>query len=167
MIGFIIGVFIGAFTFYLFSKSVFKGNTQSVEQTPKSTLEYRTPSVQEDYISETNVDIPVEILPNLYSLSISNISMKHHIQIESGKSSFDYVTFKFQFSYQLNGRREGKRRLIVTSYDSDGGVIEVKGEYDIFRFTEAGVDVMEVCFNKCDKSMPKKISVMVREGTKE
>ena len=165
--GFIIGVFVGAFLFYLFSKSVFKGNQQSVEQTLKSTSEYRIPSVQKDYVSETNIDIPVDILPNLYSLSISNISMKHHIQIESGKVSFDYVTFKFQFSYQLNGRREGKRRLIVTSYDSDGGVIEVKGEYDVFRFTEAGVDMMEVCFNQCDKSMPKKISIMVREGSKE
>ena len=167
MIGFIIGIFVGAFFCYLFSKSISKENQQLVEQTMESTSENRTPSVRKDYISETNVDIPVDILPNLYSLSISNISMKHYIRIENGKTSFDYVTFKFRFSYQLNGRREGKRRLIVTSYDSNGGIIEVNGEYDVFRFTEAGVDVMEVCFNKCDKSMPKKISIMVREGSKE
>lgn len=112
-------------------------------------------------IDELNT--PIEILPNLYSLSLSNVAIKHEVTYEKGVRKYDYVTLKCRVNYKLNGRNEGKRRIIFTSYDSNGGVQAIRGEYDVYRFTDAGCEIVEVCFNDCDKNFPARFSVSIQE----
>ena len=112
---------------------------------------------------ETLINIPIEIFPNLYSLECENISIKHHKTYKNGKINLNYITLKCVVRYALNGRKEGKRRFIFTSYDANGHIIESRGEYDAYRLTEAGCEILEACFNNCDKNFPHKISLLIRE----
>ena len=105
-----------------------------------------------------DIDIPIEILPNLYSLSLSNVALKHHIT-----KDFNYVTLKCKVNFRLNGRKEGKRKIIFTSYDKNDGVVEIKGDYEKYHFTEAGYEFVDVCFDGYDKTPIHKITVSVRE----
>ena len=111
-----------------------------------------------------DIDIPIEILPNLYSISLSNIALKHHRTYKNGKIDFDYVTLKCRVNYQLNGRKEGKRKLIFTSYDEKDGVIQIRGDYDKYHFTEAGHEFVEICFDDYGTAPVKRISVSVKEN---
>lgn len=115
-----------------------------------------TDSVVED------ISIPIEVLTNSYALRLSNVSLKHHLTYDNGKKTFDYVTLKCKVHYYLNGRKEGKRNLIFVSYDSDGGVLEIRGEYKKIHFAESGIEFVEICFNDPGASIAK-ISVSVRE----
>ena len=63
--------------------------------------------------SEVDIDIPIEILPNLYSLSVSNVSIKHRQTYKNGSKEYDSIAFKCRVNYSLNGRKEGKRYIIV------------------------------------------------------
>ena len=148
---FILGVFVGGVV-----AALIINNKSKNQPTPS------VPVVPE----ETTIRIPIEILPNLYSLELHDAVTTHHISVTSSQT-FNYVTLDFRFTYNLNGRKEGKRRLIITSYNTAGQILEIKGEFKPFVFTEAGTDVMQVCFNNCDKNMPAKITVLVREGAKD
>ncbi|MBP3387574.1 MAG: hypothetical protein J6L23_03460 [Clostridia bacterium] len=112
----------------------------------------------------TDLDIPIEILPNLYSLSVSNVAIKHHQTWEKGNKTFDYATLKCRVNYRLNGRKEGKRYIIVTSYDEKDGVLDVYGDYDKYHFTEAGNEFIEICFNYYDKHPVSKIGISIKES---
>lgn len=122
-------------------------------------------AASEEY-TEQDIDIPIEILPNLYSVSVSNVSMKRSITRENGKIKYDYVTLKCKVNYSLNGRKEGKRSFIFTGYDSKDGVVAVRGEYQQYLFTDAGHEFVDVCFPDYQKSPVEKISVSVRENVK-
>ena len=121
------------------------------------TASYSRPEKKEERIEE-DLDIPIEILPNLYSLSLSNIALKHHVS-----SGFNYVTLKCKVNFRLNGRKEGKRKIIFTSYDKNDGVVQIKGDYDKYHFTEAGFEFVDVCFDDYGNRPIYKISVSVRE----
>lgn len=114
----------------------------------------------------TDLDIPIEIKPNLYSLALDNVSIKHHLVYREGEVWLDYIALKSDITYSLNGRKEGARRLIFTSYDKKGEVIEVSGDYKSYVFTDAGCDTVEVSFDE-KMSKPSKISVSIREGKKD
>lgn len=124
---------------------------------PKPTPTYSTPEKKDEKLIE-DLDIPIEILPNLYSLSLSNIALKHHIT-----KDFNYVTLKCKVNFRLNGRKEGKRKIIFTSYDKSDAVVEIKGDYEKYHFTEAGYEFVDVCFDGYDKTPIHKITVSVRE----
>ena len=109
------------------------------------------------------IDIPIEIMPNLYSLELNHVTIKHHITYNDGKKDFDYVTLKCEARYQLNGHRAGKRSFIFTSFDSNGNIIDVCGEHKTYRLNESGYEVLEVCFDDCDRNMPHSINVSVRD----
>lgn len=111
-----------------------------------------------------DIDIPIEILPNLYSISLSNIALKHHRTYKDGKVDFDYVTLKCRVNYKLNGRKEGKKKIIFTSYDAKDGIIQIRGEYDKYHFTEVGYEFVEICFDDYGTTPVKKISVSVKEN---
>lgn len=128
------------------------------EQDTGSSQESKSERIAED------IDIPIEILPNLYSLSLSNLALKHHRTYKNGKIDFDYVTLKCRVNYQLNGRKEGKRKLIFTSYDEKDGVIQIRGDYDKYHFTEAGHEFVEICFDDYGTTPVKRISVSVKEN---
>ena len=124
--------------------------------------EYTTVAARRDHVT-SEPQIPLEILQNLYSLSVSNLSIKHHITYENGEKEFDYLTLKCKVNYTLNGRREGKRHLIFTSYDERGGVIDIRGESKKYHFTEAGYEFVEVCFDDFGNKPVSKISLSVKE----
>ena len=112
---------------------------------------------------EEDLDIPIEVLPNLYSLSISNVSLKHHQTYKDGKKEFDYVTLKCRVNYQLNGRKEGKRHIIFTSYDKKDRIVEVRGEHKKYYFTEAGYEFVEIGFDDYSNNPITKISISIKE----
>lgn len=138
------------------------GVDTSAEDEPAATTTAPPPSSDR---TVEDIDIPIEILPNLYSLSLSNVSLKHHVTSKNGKVEFNYVTLKCKVNYRLNGRKEGKRKIIFTSYDDKDGIIETRGNYDTYRFTEAGYEFVEVCFNDFGTYPFCKISVSVKENT--
>ena len=109
------------------------------------------------------IDIPVEIMPNLYSLELNHVTIKHHITYNNGKKDFDYVTLKCEAKYQLNGHRAGKRSFIFTSFDALGNIIDIYGSHKTYRLNESGYEVLEVCFDNCDRNMPHSINVSVRD----
>ena len=108
---------------------------------------------------EKDIYVPIQILPNEYNLSISNVSIKHVVS-DIGESHFDYVTLKCRVNYALNGKKAGKRKIIFVSYDGKEGVLEICGEYKDYRFTELGFDFVEICF---EKPSLKGISVYIKE----
>lgn len=110
-----------------------------------------------------DISIPIEVLPNLYAVRLSNVSLKHHLTYENGKKTFDYVTLKCKVNYYLNGRKEGKRHIIFTSYDSYDRIVEIKGEYDKYTFTEAGYEFVEVCFSDYGNNPVSKIGISIKE----
>lgn len=112
---------------------------------------------------EEDIDIPIEVLNNLYSISLSNVSIKHHQTYDEGELQFDYLVLRCRVNFRLNGRKEGKRYVIFTSYDDKDGVIEIKGELNKLHFTEAGFEFVEICFDDYDKNPVKKIAVSVKE----
>ena len=120
------------------------------------------PLKQNDRFVE-DLNIPVVILPNLYSLNISNLSLKHIRSRISERSVLDYVTLKCKVNYRLNGRKEGKRKIIFTSYNDKDEVVEIRGECDTYKFTEAGYEFVEASFDDYDKKPISKISISVKE----
>lgn len=110
-----------------------------------------------------DISIPIEVLPNLYAVRLSNVSLKHHLTYENGKKTFDYVTLKCKINYYLNGRKEGKRYIIFTSYDTQDRVIEIKGEHKKYTFTEAGSEFVEVCFSDYGNNPVSKIGISIKE----
>ena len=112
---------------------------------------------------EKEIEIPIEILPNLYSLGLSHVSLKRHLTVKNNKIEYDYVTLKCQFSYRLNGRKEGRRYVIFTGYDEKGGVVAVEGDVKPYCFTDAGHDFAEICFSDFTRYPVSKITVSVRE----
>jgi len=150
-----------------------KEGTNSCNTLLAKTLEeeqrYEEPKYEEKSYSssrderiEENIELPIDILPNLYSVSVSNVALKHHRTYKNGKIEFDYVTLKCKINYCLNGRKEGKRKFIFTSYDDRDGVLEIRGDYDKYHFTEAGYEFVEICF---DKPQLKRISISVKENS--
>lgn len=115
----------------------------------------------DDTIEEV-IDLPIEVLPNLYSVKLSNVSLKHHRMYKNGKIFLDYVTLKCKVNYSLNGRKEGKRLFIFTSYDDRDGVLEVRGNQEKYHFTEAGHEFVSICFNNPYLT---RISVSVKENS--
>ena len=113
--------------------------------------------------SEVDMDIPVEILPNLYSLRVSNVSIKRRQTYKNGSKEYDSIAFKCRVNYSLNGRKEGKRYIIVTTYDENGGVKDIRGEYDKHHFTEAGFEFIEWNFDDYDKYPISKIGISIKE----
>ena len=113
-----------------------------------------------DKMIEKDINIPIQILPNEYNLSISNVALKHIIS-DIGESHFDYVTLKCRVNYSLNGKKAGKRKIIFVSYDLKDGVLEICGENKDYRFTELGFDFVEICF---EKSSLTGISVYIKES---
>ena len=96
---------------------------------------------------EKDLNIPIQILPNEYNLSVSNVSVKHTVS-DVGELHFDYITLKCRVNYSLNGKKAGKRKIIFVSYDAKDGVLEICGEHKEYRFTELGFDFVELCFEK-------------------
>ena len=61
---------------------------------------------------EKDINIPIQILPNEYNLSISNVALKHIIS-DVGESHFDYVTLKCRVNYSLNGKKQENEKLFL------------------------------------------------------
>ena len=108
---------------------------------------------------EKDMNIPIQILPNEYNLSLSNVSIKHVVS-DVGESHFDYITLKCRVNYSLNEKKAGKRKIIFVSYDTSGGVLEICGDHTEYKFNELGFEFIEICF---EKPQPMGISVYVRE----
>lgn len=117
------------------------------------------PQKKEPFIR--NLDIPVEVLPNLYSLNISNVALKLH-GTYIANSYKEYVSLKCKVNYRLNGRKEGKRSIVFTSYNDKDEVLEMHGQFDTYKFTEAGYEFVETSFNY-DREPVSKISISVKE----
>lgn len=132
----------------------------------ENTFDNSAPSAEHNKYTKNseNIDIPIEILPNLYSLSLSNLSLKHNVTYKNSQKEFDYISLKCKVNYRLNQRKEGKRYIIFTSYDENDQVVEIRGDYEKYYFTEAGYEFVEVCFNEFDKYPIAKISVSVKEA---
>lgn len=109
--------------------------------------------------TEKDIYVPIQILPNEYNLSISNVSIKHVVS-DVGESHFDYVMLKCRVNYALNGKKPGKRKIIFVSFDGKDGVLEIRGDHIEYRFTELGFDFLEICFEKPSLTG---ISVYVKE----
>lgn len=110
-----------------------------------------------------DIEIPIEILLNLYSLSLSNIALKHHKTYINGLKKLDFVTLKCKINYSLNGQREGERKLLFVSYDAKDEVIVIVGGSEAYYLTKAGHEFVEVCFNDYVNNPVNKISVSVKE----
>ena len=136
----------------------------TAERTPKEAAEETSTTTKTHYHdTKEDINIPIEILPNLYSLSLSNVSIKLAKYYKDGVKTSETVYVKCRVNYSLNGRKEGKRYIIFTSYDDKDGVIEIKGDYDKYHFTAAGYEFVEAFFPNYDKYPIKKISISVKE----
>ena len=78
-------------------------------------------------------------------------------------SSREFIPGTHKINYYLNGRKEGKRYIIFTSYDTQDRVIEIKGEHKKYTFTEAGNEFVEVCFSDYGNNPVSKIGVSIKE----
>ena len=112
---------------------------------------------------EEPIDLPVDVLPNLYSLAVDQITLRHHQQFSGGRKEFDYVTLKCKVTYRLNGRKEGKRILLFTSYNERGEIEQIRGKHQKYHFTEAGSEFVEVCFDDFGNHPISRISISVKE----
>ena len=108
---------------------------------------------------EIDLDIPVQILPNEYSLSLENVSIKQIVK-DSANLHLDFVSLKCRINYSLNGKKAGKRKIVFVSYDSKGNVLEIRGDHIEYQFNELGFDFTEICF---EKPLLTGISVYVKE----
>ena len=112
---------------------------------------------------EEPIDLPVDVLPNLYSLAVDQITLRHHQQFSGGRKEFDYVTLKCKVTYRLNGRKEGKRILLFTSYNERGEIEQIRGTHKKYHFTEAGFEFVEVCFDDFGNHPIRRITISVKE----
>lgn len=110
------------------------------------------------------IEIPIEILPNLYSVNLSNISLKYHVTRAKGKVESDYVTLKCKVNYALNGRPEGKRGFTFVSYGENDEMLDKRGDDELYQFTDAGHEFISVTFDGYAINPIKKISISVREA---
>ena len=112
---------------------------------------------------EEPIDLPVDVLPNLYSLAVDQVTLRHHQQFSGGRKEFDYVTLKCKVTYRLNGRKEGKRILLFTSYNERGEIEQIRGTHKKYHFTEAGFEFVEVCFDDFGNHPIRRITISVKE----
>ncbi|MBR4867515.1 MAG: hypothetical protein IKU10_00005, partial [Clostridia bacterium] len=110
----------------------------SCESDPTIETPSSSPPERKEASSVRDVKIPVEVLENLYSLSLSNVAIKRHVTYENGKKESDYITLKCKINYNLNGRKEGKRHIIFAGYDQKDQIIALRGEYDAYHFNASG-----------------------------
>ena len=112
-----------------------------------------------DKKTEKDLNIPIQILPNEYNLTLTNVAIKHIIS-DIGASHFDYVTLRCRVNYSLNEKKAGNRKIIFVSYDTKDGVLEICGEHKEYKFTNLGFEFVEICFNNPNLTG---ISVYIKE----
>lgn len=136
-------------------------NEDPSEDTHKDTYKNTTTKSNKtgDRRMEKDMNIPIQILPNEYNLSVANVSLKHVIS-DVGTSHFDYVSLKCRVNYSLNGKKAGKRKIVFVSYDTKGGVLEICEQYPETKFTDVGFEFVKINF---DKPQLTGISVYVKE----
>ena len=98
------------------------------------------------YDKVKDMDLLIQVLPNEYNLSLSNVSIKHVVR-DIDDIYPEYVTLKCKVNYSLNGKKPGKRKIVFVSYDSKGRVLEIRGNHTDYKFTELGFEFVEECFN--------------------
>ena len=146
----------------LLAKSLNENHSEEVTPEKNAKPEKNVEANKWEY-PEVDIDIPIEILPNLYSISISNLSIKHRRTYKNGIKQSDSILVKCRVNYSLNGRKEGKRYIIFTAYDKSDGVRDIKGDYKKYHFTAAGYEFVETFFDDYDKNPISKISISIKE----
>lgn len=109
-----------------------------------------------------SLDLPFEILPNLYSLSIKNKNIQNIINYYSDGSKHEHIAIQCEIHYKMNGRKEGKRRFVFSFYDENNELICFTSTKE-HRLTEAGVVMVYAEKYGPWKRFPQKISISVEE----
>ena len=141
------------------------------QESPKANIDETTPppkpapTVENGGVAhcEEPIDLPVDVLPNLYSLAVDQVTLRHHQQFSGGGKEFDYVTLKCKVTYRLNGRKEGKRIILFTGYNQRGEIEQIRGAHKKYHFTEAGFEFVEVCFDDFGNHPINRITLSVKE----
>lgn len=108
------------------------------------------------------LDIPIEVLSNVYGLSVEHPTVQYKKETYSSGKVFEHISIDCELHYQLNGRKEGKRSFVFSYYDQNGNVIS-HNETKPYRFTESGMEIVHIEHYVSRNDLPKKIGVSVKE----
>lgn len=152
---------------YRFLDSVDKAVNPQIKKTvsdySKSDLELNSESVECESKNQQNkdivMDIPIEILPNNYALSLEHVSIMYH-----DHGNLKYMTVKGEVRYQYTGAKNKKCNILFIGYDEDDKVKDIQGKNTIYKINNTGCDVFEICFSNCyENNMIHRIGVLMKE----
>jgi len=150
-----------------FSDSVDKAVNHQIEKPvpdySRFDVELNSESAEYEYKIQENKDIvmniPVEILPNNYALSLEHVSIIYH-----DHGDLKYLTVKGEVRYQYAGGKNKKCSILFIGYDEEDKVKEIQGKHTIYKLDNTGCDVFEICFDNCyETNMIHRISVLMKE----
>ena len=137
-----------------------KNNTSTQTDTPRVQGTAVTQNGEDKRI--VNVDIPIEALSNIYSLSIQHPTVKYIKEKLKDGRIFEHISIDCELHYKLNGRKEGKRHFVFSYYDQNGNVVS-HSETTPYRLTDTGMEIVHIEHYVPWGSIPQKIGVSVRE----
>lgn len=109
------------------------------------------------------LDIPIEVLSNVYDLSVAHPSVQHKTEAYGSGKTFEYISIDCELHYNLNGRKEGKRSFVFSYYDQTGNLV-AHNETTAYRLTESGMEIVHIEHYVSRNDLPKKIGVSVKEA---
>ena len=108
------------------------------------------------------IDIPIEVLSNIYSLSIEHPTVKYIKETLKNGKTFEHISIDCEIHYNLNGRKEGNRYFVFSYYDQSGNIVS-HSETTGYRLTDSGMEIAHIEHYVPWSNIPQKIGVSVRE----
>lgn len=109
------------------------------------------------------LDIPIEVLSNVYDLSVEHPTVRHKREAYGSGKTFEYISIDCELHYNLNGRKEGKRSFVFSYYDQTGNLV-AHNETTAYRLTESGMEIVHIEHYVSRNDLSKKIGVSVKEA---
>lgn len=165
MFFFLLGAICGAIIGVLFANAKPQGIRNNTS-TQTDTLQVQGTAVTQNGEDKriVDIDIPIEALSNIYSLSIEHQTVKYKKEIFNDGKVFEHISIDCEIHYKLNGRKEEKRRFVFSYYDQNGNIVS-HSETIPYRLTDSGMEIVHIEHYVPWGSIPKRIGVSVREVT--
>ena len=108
------------------------------------------------------LDIPIEVLSNVYDLSVEHPTVQYKKETYSSGKTFEHISIDCELHYQLNGRKEGKRSFVFSYYDQNGNIVS-HNQTVAYKLTESGMEIVHIEHYVPWNDLPQKIGVSVKE----
>ena len=108
------------------------------------------------------LDIPFEVLSNVYDLSVAHPSVQHKTEAYGSGETFEYISIDCELHYNLNERKEGKRIFVFSYYDHNGNIVS-HNKTTPYYLTESGIEIVHIEHYVSRNDLPKKIGISVKE----